>query len=514
MHRGEREILDPMPGHTDIEHEHDDEHAEQIALNEQNDHEHPRITTSAVRRSYDSGDSSSRGEREEQDMVTSPLMESHRDHRDSQLSHHSGHSGESGETGELDSIEREHTYDPVPSSPVPSEDAPPYIENADPPTGFSNVSLNDEPSATPAPITSAPAPVQSTAPAPNASNERPANGSSGRRFPLRPMPNLRSLFTRTPSDSNNNNANANGSNRTLASSSSRQHLLSHQRSTSTFSNSSSMLHLTPTTSHLSSRHAHSHSNHYDRSMNASSISLASISAPLQHTLTKTEFNYPKNGPSQEQMKFLGSRESLALFGVPFGSAAVAYSRVDPPPFPVEEGSSGASGSNETATVNADEGDGSVDHQQEATDETVIPSPSTANHLLEEDASEINVGGKGKEREVDDEILVRRDSLAARRQTASSSLTSGTRSETMTSFSLSPGDMDHDVDSEKGSPVIDGETAGGISPSSTSKMVIPITNVREPSPGPPTPPPTPPRTTANLTGEGTGTTPTAVVAASS
>ncbi|KDQ13779.1 hypothetical protein BOTBODRAFT_175210 [Botryobasidium botryosum FD-172 SS1] len=58
--------------------------------------------------------------------------------------------------------------------------------------------------------------------------------------------------------------------------------------------------------------------------NASQISLGglSISAPLTHTLLRTEFAYPKNGPTPEQLAFVSSRESLGRFGVPFGADAV------------------------------------------------------------------------------------------------------------------------------------------------------------------------------------------------
>ncbi|KAJ7481550.1 hypothetical protein FB451DRAFT_1555812 [Mycena latifolia] len=59
----------------------------------------------------------------------------------------------------------------------------------------------------------------------------------------------------------------------------------------------------------------------------SAISLASISAPLPHTLVKTEFSaLPRGGPTPEQLKLIsGSKEGgLGRFGVPWGAAAVAY----------------------------------------------------------------------------------------------------------------------------------------------------------------------------------------------
>ncbi|KAJ7221578.1 hypothetical protein GGX14DRAFT_670291 [Mycena pura] len=57
------------------------------------------------------------------------------------------------------------------------------------------------------------------------------------------------------------------------------------------------------------------------------ISLASISAPLPHTLVKTEFtSLPKGGLTPEQLTLIsGTREGgVSRFGVPWGEAAVAY----------------------------------------------------------------------------------------------------------------------------------------------------------------------------------------------
>ncbi|KAG6890488.1 hypothetical protein C0992_000980 [Termitomyces sp. T32_za158] len=54
------------------------------------------------------------------------------------------------------------------------------------------------------------------------------------------------------------------------------------------------------------------------------ISLDSISAPLSHTLTRTEFTYPKSGPTPEQLKLISSPESFARFAVPYGPDAIAY----------------------------------------------------------------------------------------------------------------------------------------------------------------------------------------------
>ncbi|SJL10633.1 uncharacterized protein ARMOST_14024 [Armillaria ostoyae] len=56
----------------------------------------------------------------------------------------------------------------------------------------------------------------------------------------------------------------------------------------------------------------------------SMISLNSISSPLPHTLVRTEFTYPKSGPTPEQLKLISSRESVARFGVPYGDEAVRW----------------------------------------------------------------------------------------------------------------------------------------------------------------------------------------------
>ena len=70
---------------------------------------------------------------------------------------------------------------------------------------------------------------------------------------------------------------------------------------------------------------------------ASQISLQSISAPLTHTLVRTEFTLPKAGLTPEQLKVISSRDSLGKFGIPYGPDAIAYaasnSRNELPPPP-------------------------------------------------------------------------------------------------------------------------------------------------------------------------------------
>ncbi|OCB91628.1 hypothetical protein A7U60_g1127 [Sanghuangporus baumii] len=52
----------------------------------------------------------------------------------------------------------------------------------------------------------------------------------------------------------------------------------------------------------------------------------SISAPLPHTLMRTEIRYPAGGPTPDQVKLLSSREGLGKFGVPYGESAVEFAR--------------------------------------------------------------------------------------------------------------------------------------------------------------------------------------------
>ncbi|KAH9988076.1 hypothetical protein BJV74DRAFT_839909 [Russula compacta] len=56
----------------------------------------------------------------------------------------------------------------------------------------------------------------------------------------------------------------------------------------------------------------------------STLSITSISAPLTHTVVRTDFVYPRSGPTPEQLKLISSVESVSKFGVPYGPDAVAY----------------------------------------------------------------------------------------------------------------------------------------------------------------------------------------------
>lgn len=70
-----------------------------------------------------------------------------------------------------------------------------------------------------------------------------------------------------------------------------------------------------------STHTHSNSQHLT---SPSLISLQSISSPLTHTAVRTEFTYPKTGPTPEQLMIIASRESIGRFGVPYGPDAVQF----------------------------------------------------------------------------------------------------------------------------------------------------------------------------------------------
>ncbi|KAI0074928.1 hypothetical protein K474DRAFT_1709421 [Panus rudis PR-1116 ss-1] len=148
------------------------------------------------------------------------------------------------------------------------------------------------------------------------------------------------------------------------------HRPSHSGTNSVFSISSSAFRPLSRTRTRSQHHL----NTLDNANNASTISVNSISPPLTHTVVKTALQYPKSGPTPEQLKLISSRESFARFGVPYGPDAVAYaaasqSRVDlssgppPPDFEdvvrgdaVEEGESGA-GPSGSAMGQGQEGEG-------------------------------------------------------------------------------------------------------------------------------------------------------------
>ncbi|KAH9921794.1 uncharacterized protein B0H18DRAFT_1020200 [Fomitopsis serialis] len=98
----------------------------------------------------------------------------------------------------------------------------------------------------------------------------------------------------------------------------------------------------------------------------STLSVHSISAPLTHTVVRTELMYPRAGPTPDQMKLLASVESFKQFGVPYGPDAIAFastSRVDllnPPPVfeeVVGQTGTGESGRDASASISRTGGEG-------------------------------------------------------------------------------------------------------------------------------------------------------------
>ncbi|KAI0356926.1 hypothetical protein OH77DRAFT_181225 [Trametes cingulata] len=126
----------------------------------------------------------------------------------------------------------------------------------------------------------------------------------------------------------------------------------------------------------------------DRLTSPSMISLNSISSPLSHTLVRTEFTYPKSGPTPEQLRLISSRESFARFGVPYGPDAIAFaastSRVElePPPGFEEVAGSAAAGPS-----SPEQGNGSGARASSSSEErNESPSPSSADASEGADAS--------------------------------------------------------------------------------------------------------------------------------
>ena len=122
------------------------------------------------------------------------------------------------------------------------------------------------------------------------------------------------------------------------------------------SNSGSVLSVTSSAFGRATTRSRSTSNVAAALTSPSMISISSISAPLRHTAVRTDFVYPRSGPTPEQLKLISSVESVSKFGVPYGPAAVAYasaSRVNlqtpPPDFEERPSLDGSPGSNEATT---------------------------------------------------------------------------------------------------------------------------------------------------------------------
>lgn len=128
----------------------------------------------------------------------------------------------------------------------------------------------------------------------------------------------------------------------------------------------------------------------------SMISLHSISAPLPHTLTRTEFRIPRGGLTAEQVKLITARDAPERFGRPYGSAAVAFagSRVlaasdtaDTPPPEFEEAvGATASSPSVDATAAPDTVGEPEEHEADtssaltsSSSPSYIPTPTSSHH---------------------------------------------------------------------------------------------------------------------------------------
>lgn len=214
---------------------------------------------------------------------------------------------------------------------VNSNDAPPYSSpRGEAPPYFEAVDITEAVSQNEAHEISAQLPPVS----PSSLPERATSRRSGFRHLLSTLPNRLSMSHST-SHATTPHTRA-GSNLSLISTDSNTHgrdgRPSHRPSPS---GSGSFLSLAPfrTVSRQSNLNLNS----------PSMISLDSISAPLSHTLIRTEFTYPKSGPTPEQLKLISSREAFARFGMPYGADAIAYASashydvdVPPPDFDVSD----------------------------------------------------------------------------------------------------------------------------------------------------------------------------------
>ncbi|KAG5650878.1 hypothetical protein H0H81_010678 [Sphagnurus paluster] len=244
--------------------------------------------------------------------IDQPLLEEDEDE------HEQRRSGETMNTSEdSSSLMRVDTNTPAHPEPDPRGEAPPYFEAID---------LTPEPAAAQTQASpTAPAAASATASTPEPVPTR----RSGFRTLLHSIPNRLSMHGRGESASSDQaQAQSQPPPREMS-----QSRTSHRPSPS----GSSSIILTPFRT-LSRQKSLSRMNTSPALTSPSLISLHSISAPLTHTLTRTEFTYPKAGPTPEQLKLISSRDSFARFGRPYGADAIAYaasaSRQDlegPPP---------------------------------------------------------------------------------------------------------------------------------------------------------------------------------------
>lgn len=232
-------------------------------------------------------------------------------------------------------------------------EAPPYSEEA---------VVSGDPSALPPP--QPPIPPEPGVPVPQPVHATPGNRRSRFGFLLHPF----SSHTPTTSTTTSNPRTAapatharSGSAHTLAST---EHTSASRPMTPNNASRSSLLALRGIRTRASSAGSAALSS-------PSMISLHSISAPLPHTLTRTEFRIPRGGLTPEQVKLITSRDAPERFGRPYGSAAVAFagSRVllasdaaDTPPPEFDEAVGATASSGVDATAAPDRAGESEEHE--------------------------------------------------------------------------------------------------------------------------------------------------------
>ncbi|KAJ3815731.1 hypothetical protein F5876DRAFT_71745 [Lentinula aff. lateritia] len=259
------------------------------------------------------------------DSAAALLPEAHEEPRSRSNDAGRRHSGGSSHTGESSSLVRVETNAET-ENPDPRGDAPAYFEVVD---------LNDEaqqrspippiPSSEPTPTNSSTTAASSSTASRGTSSRRSLRnlfGWSGR-SPMTP-PGLPSTPAQSHARADSGGALSLVSTMSRPSTSNRHSHRPSQSSSSVFS-VVNPLNRKKSSATLSSNHLTS----------PSSISLASISAPLTHTVVRTEYTYPKAGPTPEQLKLISSREAFARFGVPYGKDAIAFAAstqdLNPPP---------------------------------------------------------------------------------------------------------------------------------------------------------------------------------------
>ncbi|KAF8062262.1 hypothetical protein FPV67DRAFT_1421941 [Lyophyllum atratum] len=186
----------------------------------------------------------------------------------------------------------------------PRGEAPPYFEAVDITPESSNAQA--ETSALP------------TSASPPASSEPVPQRRSGFRTLLQSLPNRLSMHgsSHAPSHSRADSSFSMASSHNTHGRETSQSRASHRP---TASGSGSFISLSPFRT-LSRQKSQTNMNLTSPSL----ISLNSISSPLTHTLTRTEFTYPKAGPTPDQLKLISSRETFTRFAVPYGADAIAY----------------------------------------------------------------------------------------------------------------------------------------------------------------------------------------------